>query len=203
MRLSTAAHLSARFTYVSPAGRLKSGRRVVDGGYFENSGSATAWDILRVIEQHEGAPRVRPMVITISNDPSSDQYGVIHPPAVQSPPEKASGGKSKTEPGNFLSETLAPLDTLLHTREARGRYAQVQIKRETLMIGKEPKKAEAGDDLPPNYFYFGLTARKTPLPLGWMLSRGAAREMADQIGSQKPLNNAGEIDRVVHALHTP
>lgn len=200
MRLSTAAHLSARFTYVSPAGRLKSGRRVVDGGYFENSGAATAWDILRVIEHHKDAKRVRPMVITISNDPSSDQYGVIHAPALQRPPEKASGGKSKTESGNFLSETLSPLDTLLHTREGRGRYAQVQIKRETLMLEKDPKEVE-GSDEPPTYFYFGLAARKIPLPLGWMLSRGAAREMADQIGSEKPLNNRKEVARVVSALH--
>ena len=40
--LSTAAHMSARFTFVSPAGRFPDGSHVVDGGYFENSASTTA-----------------------------------------------------------------------------------------------------------------------------------------------------------------
>ena len=48
--LSTAAHLSARFTYVSPAARFRSDRtHAVDGGYFENSGATTGLDILRQI----------------------------------------------------------------------------------------------------------------------------------------------------------
>src|SRR5437763_8070781 len=50
-RSSTAAHLSARFTYVSPAGSLRKrsekeiAAHVVDGAYFENSGTATALEI--------------------------------------------------------------------------------------------------------------------------------------------------------------
>jgi hypothetical protein len=55
--LSTAVHLSARFTYVSPAATVPSPRkddgsasvRLVDGGYLENSGAATAIDLLRAI----------------------------------------------------------------------------------------------------------------------------------------------------------
>ena len=44
--LSTAAHLSARFTYVSPAARFVSDNsHAVDGGYFENSGATTGVDI--------------------------------------------------------------------------------------------------------------------------------------------------------------
>ena len=48
LRLSTAALLSARFPIISPAGVLRNdadasfGDRVVDGGYFENSGLSTA-----------------------------------------------------------------------------------------------------------------------------------------------------------------
>jgi patatin-like phospholipase len=50
LRISAAAHLSARFTYVSPAGKFPpDGTHVVDGGYFENSGATTALDILREI----------------------------------------------------------------------------------------------------------------------------------------------------------
>ncbi len=40
VRASAAAHNSARFTYVSPAGDLGNGKgSVIDGGYFENSGA--------------------------------------------------------------------------------------------------------------------------------------------------------------------
>ncbi|HEX2583503.1 MAG TPA: hypothetical protein VHL14_00100, partial [Steroidobacteraceae bacterium] len=47
MPLSTAAHLSARFTYVSPAGTVVDDKgntviHLVDGGYFENGGISTA-----------------------------------------------------------------------------------------------------------------------------------------------------------------
>jgi hypothetical protein len=196
MRLSTAAHLSARFTYVSPAGRLKSGRRVVDGGYFENSGAATAWDILRVIERHPDRKRVRPIVITISNDPSSDQYGVIEPLA-----NKTTQASSEAVTRNFLSETLSPVDTLLSTREGRGRYAQVQIKREMLML--TPDGDNKSGDRPSNYFYFGLKARDVPLPLGWMLSRGAAQEMSQQIQVDiPPLSNRTEAIRLLNVLHS-
>lgn len=48
MPLSSAALLSARFPYITPAGRITTGgvaRRFVDGGYFENSGAGTITDI--------------------------------------------------------------------------------------------------------------------------------------------------------------
>ena len=64
MPASTAAHNSARFTYVSPAGKLvssgeksqnrsHSGKKsqnrgyVIDGGYFENYGALTALELAR------------------------------------------------------------------------------------------------------------------------------------------------------------
>ena len=53
MPASTAAHNSARFTYVSPAGKLVSSRKgqnrgyVIDGGYFENYGALTALELAR------------------------------------------------------------------------------------------------------------------------------------------------------------
>ena len=52
IRLATAAHMSARFTYVSPAGSVCNNDEtyhVVDGGYFENSGGLTATEIIDVI----------------------------------------------------------------------------------------------------------------------------------------------------------
>src|SRR5262249_16641503 len=62
MRLSTAAHMSARFTYVSPAGLFPDGQHVVDGGYFENSGETTVRDLLHIIGR-DSDDRFLPTVI--------------------------------------------------------------------------------------------------------------------------------------------
>jgi hypothetical protein len=86
--LKTAAHNSARFTYVSPAGTMKipeervkeeekkSGRiqgHLVDGGYFENSGIATVSELRREIRRACGAAcEKRIHVIYLRNAPSTD-----------------------------------------------------------------------------------------------------------------------------------
>ena len=101
---SAAAHLSARFTYVSPAGTLRSGgsvHRIVDGGYFENSGAATASEIVRFLKwglRGTGA-RIDLHVIVIRHC-------------------------EKTAPsGEILSEELSPLRAIFATRVARGEHA--------------------------------------------------------------------------------
>jgi hypothetical protein len=86
MRASTAAHNSARFTYVSPAGKLvpKAGLGispkienrgyVIDGGYFENYGALTALELARSaryeIEKEKGRGSVKLVILQISSDPT-------------------------------------------------------------------------------------------------------------------------------------
>jgi len=82
VRVTTAVGNSTRFTYVSPAGTLRRAKNtnggstltcapgarcehVVDGGYFENSGSATLSDVLDVMARSKYASRIRPHVIFI------------------------------------------------------------------------------------------------------------------------------------------
>src|SRR5207237_579137 len=72
--LSTAAHMSARFTFVSPAGRFPDGTHIVDGGYFENFGATTADEIATRIKQRCTVPgheitNVDVKVIMISRKP--------------------------------------------------------------------------------------------------------------------------------------
>jgi hypothetical protein len=73
IRLSTAAHNSARFPFVSPPGTLRSTSsqqvidRIVDGGYFENYGVISANELALAI--HAVNPDLSPLVIVISNDP--------------------------------------------------------------------------------------------------------------------------------------
>ena len=101
---SAAAHLSARFTYVSPAGtiqRARPVRRIVDGGYFENSGAATASEIVRFLKwgARRSGSRIDPRVIVIRHT------------------EKAYPS------GEILSEELSPLRAIFATRIARGEHA--------------------------------------------------------------------------------
>lgn len=166
LSLATAAHLSARFTYVSPAGTLvKDGRthgRAVDGGYFENSGATATHEILQAIEilAEEDARwrQVDTYVIHISNDPVEARYGSDSLAAAPDNPAIA--------PARFLHEVLSPLVTLLHTRDARGYYA-----RESLMWA-------AGKSY---FLHFGLCRTSSNVPLGWVLSASTRERMEAQL----------------------
>jgi hypothetical protein len=81
VRLSTAAHNSARFTYVSPAGNLFSTTKknrgyIIDGGYFENYGAQTTLELARKAIKAIDAidpkreNKVKLVVLQISSDPS-------------------------------------------------------------------------------------------------------------------------------------
>jgi hypothetical protein len=86
LRLSTAIGLSARFPLLTPAAwfRATSGpdagrkKRLVDGGYFDNSGIATALDVIKVISRAANASGqaidVRLIVLTGAPDPDEDAY---------------------------------------------------------------------------------------------------------------------------------
>lgn len=84
LRASTVAHNSARFTYVSPAGKLvprvgpgqtvKVNNRgyVIDGGYFENYGALTALELARAARQEIESigGSVKLVILQISSDPT-------------------------------------------------------------------------------------------------------------------------------------
>jgi hypothetical protein len=125
VKLSAAAGMSARFTYVSPAGSLTrpdGGKmRVVDGGYFENSGAATAMDLLAALRRDH--PGLIPILVLIRNDPEA--AAVCHRSGAQEPVMPA-GDAEGPPAGNFLSELSAPVRALLNARTARGRLAEVE-----------------------------------------------------------------------------
>lgn len=176
--ISAAAHLSARFTYVSPAGKFPpDGTHVVDGGYFENSGATTALDILREITREMGRAGsdlgdTVPKLIMISNNPTAN----APVPDGKKITVTTAAEQKQSEPSTFLEDALAPVDALLHTRDARGTYAQraighaQEIFYESLQ-GKLPPNQEA------KVYYFSLAPAEVPLPLGWMLSNRAAGAM--------------------------
>jgi hypothetical protein len=190
MPLNTAACLSARFPVITPAGYLevkgKSGesykQRYVDGGYFENSGTATVLDLLtggRLVETALAAGvKVRLIVIRIGTDPGELSY-------------KRHG----------LGEITSPIFTLLNTRNARGTLATRHLRTRAaefrdLQATLAPAGAAAGaanapgttTPLPPPTQFMAETvhfqvneSKAVKLPLGWLLSKEARQEMKCQI----------------------
>ncbi|MDR4494029.1 MAG: hypothetical protein R3B74_06355 [Nitrospirales bacterium] len=192
--LSTAVHMSARFTYVSPAGTIfrqdlpkdyvatESADprviRVVDGGYFENSGAVTTDEILlaiaRLAEHHHFT--IHPIVIHISNDP-------LRPQTRQE--EQFTGSHA------FLPEVLSPIWALLNVRPARG-YQARDILGDRAIIGlhQHLRDEQTGG----SFAHFQLCEYKHRLPLGWMLSEFSRQE----IDAQLPSFNAQEPVRIIN-----
>jgi len=185
--ISAAAHLSARFTYVSPAGKFPpDGTHVVDGGYFENSGATTALDILREITREmsrngNDLSDTVPKLIMISNNPTAN--APMPDGAEKKMTVTTEAEQKRSEPSTFLEDALAPVDALLHTRDARGSYAQRAIGR-----AQEIFYENLDGKLPPNQkaevYYFSLAPADVPLPLGWMLSNRAAHAMHLQLNDE-------------------
>ncbi len=181
--LSTAAHMSARFTYVSPAGRFPDGTYIVDGGYFENSGATAALEIVTRINEwcaFKHITDVDPKVIMISNNPR-------RPPIAPAKPGPAKTGPALTEPetvhGHLLGEVMSPVKTMLNARDARGTFAQKAIARQQRRFkaaDAAPPTKDQPESLSRDIFYFSLEDRDVPFPLGWMLSDAAAKSIRRQ-----------------------
>lgn len=181
--VSTAVHMSARFTYVSPPGRLldsigETWGHVIDGGYFENSGAATATDIYwRVFRARRQLQRnILPVYVLITNSPDSLAVGngVVGKPV---------------EPIEFLADLGSPPLGLLNTREARGRYALSRIRTDDptavtrrCVINFGLREAQAGGHNP---------------ILGWFLARESRQEMRGQLQRLE-----SEVQRVRRLLET-
>jgi hypothetical protein len=201
--VSTAAHLSARFTYVSPAARIERDRppgqlwgRLVDGGYFDNSGAATASDLLDEIRSPgtsrglpaEAAPK-KPifLILIIKNDPHAPSALATSVREPLQPP-----------PGSF-SEITAPIQALLEARDARGMLAEDSFISSVQAINADPTLSRSQCvvefTLAPPEIPAGQTAVKERTaefddpPLGWSLSKQSVaaiearlKEQADQFG---------------------
>jgi hypothetical protein len=168
--LSTAVSLSARFPWLTPAGSLytdctedgvRRKSRLVDGGYFDNSGIATALDVISQIErglsttEHriDGGPKIEIhlIVLNTSEFPKRDTYG--------------------------LGDELEPIRTLLSTREARTPIAINQAYRQ---LGAVPITSSASESQASIRRVHEARFRNPiyTLPLGWRLST-ASRDLID------------------------
>ncbi|HEY1392328.1 MAG TPA: hypothetical protein VFV25_03090, partial [Methylibium sp.] len=137
LTLSGAVHNSARFPYLSPAGRVlgHNGASVdywVDGGYFENSGVWALQALLHEMSKAEGfdaGVRARLRFIVFSNDPVHADSGswLPQPPAPPPsgalakpvPPRTLGGGVASQDRPILLAELFAPPEGLFTARAAR------------------------------------------------------------------------------------
>jgi hypothetical protein len=209
--LSEAVLNSARFTYLSPAGTLQTAApanasstplpilQLVDGGYFENSGTTTLHEImqrLRAIAEQKKQP-LRFIVLHISNDPSLHDFVDVHDrnrplplysaacPRVPSATERASYG-----------DVTAPAVALLDTRDARGEYARAELLASLHLDANDPN----GDVL----WHMRLCPGNYPLPLGWTISPPVFDEMQRQLEQNYPLATmANWLDRQLRGAAQP
>jgi hypothetical protein len=204
--LSTAAHMSARFTFVSSAGRFSDGSHIVDGGYFENSAATTALEIVARVKDvcaHDHIANVDVKVIMISNNPQKETITIA--PAKPGPePAKPTHTQPVTTSGQFLGEVTAPLYTMLNTRDARGTYAQKAIARAQRRFKADGDAGEIEETQPAtkDIIYFGLRDTEVPLPLGWMLSDAAAKTMQAQLQKDGNVHNGESMEEMSRILRS-
>ncbi len=156
--LSSAMVLSARFPIVTPAGYfIHSGAneqtkyRFVDGGYYENSGTATLLDILSVLRTND---TYRFYVIRIGHAFESD----------------TSTNKARALPkyGKSGFDELSPIFAVMNAREARGDDATHEL--------SDALQAYGMSDM----IEFTWKQNGVALPLGWYISEAACDNLVQQ-----------------------
>ena len=183
IKLSTASGLSARFPGLTAPGwyRIKTEdgeesfkRRLVDGGYFEDSGVATAFDLLTSLEKALSARHQSDVELILVSVKRADSKGL------------------SSEPPHGFHEIMTPLRTLNNTRAARGKLAldQASLALDGAVCRDGGGAAEASQaQEKPSCFYAGRVRvseleddEKQPLPLGWLLSETSKGRIEDSIG---------------------
>lgn len=180
MTLSEAVHNSARFPFLSPAGRVLSKDGVhavdywVDGGYFENSG---AWSLQLLLQTWSQLPQwqadpqgwrdllARIRVIVFTNDPvQADSPSWLPPDGVS---HAGSSGAVKPVPPNWMMDLLAPAKGLYAARTAR---AQSETFRLAQMLALWRSQASLAVEPVIYQLKMPLTTAETP-SMNWFINR--------------------------------
>lgn len=164
VRLSTAIGLSARFPWVTPAGRLNpefpsnivygGTDNFVDGGYYDNSGADAALDLIERIREIPEFHSVDLRVIILK-----------------------SAAYSETWAHGF--DILMPLRTTLNSRVARARDAESRLLR---ALCPAPLNCDLVKPEDQQYWFSYLDGDSYELPLGWLFSQRSVEEVSKIIG---------------------
>ncbi|MEQ1578062.1 MAG: hypothetical protein ABL894_10445 [Hyphomicrobium sp.] len=168
--LSTAAGISARFPWLTPAATVTvvdaatkkhQSVRLVDGGYVDNSGVETALDLIRNLSS---------VVEKIALVPAAAQNARALRP-VKLSLIALSGGDYPLRTSFSLGETLEPVRAMFSTRQSRAYFA-LERAREELPPAPLTSK-DTGNNVVPisvsSFLASKLESRFYELPLGWAL----------------------------------
>ena len=176
VRLSTAAFLSARFPFVSPAARVatcdpndaNTTLRLVDGGYRENSGAAPLADLLEnampaLADASRRSHCIKPIVIEIENGYATS-FG-------------------KPSPTGSLFESLRPLQAALGSFSTETSQAPLRLRHAALAAGVvAAQNGCAATAVRPEFFHFRLVDDPgARAPLGWSMSTSSLNDLRRQM----------------------
>ena len=210
LRLSTAAALSARFPFITPAGWLEGSRidwqaklqpvkvHLVDGGYYDNSGTdllaKLAMEIKNLAARVDGKIEVYTIaigdagyagdefILQLFNAKSAlPVYGEFITKTLKDYPTTSAQIDS-----NAVSELASPLGTLAGSRVFRSRESVKNLLR---LSGVNPYSYLTRPEIIPNYtvfnqssFVFPLSNETPDMPLGWILSSSTRDRLAIRSG---------------------
>ena len=192
--LAQAVSLSARFPLISPHANILAadGRlidRIVDGGYFDNSGMLTALELMRAIKMLTNNA-IKPILIQVSNHPvtinavprislkeredkstANDKMRVTSKTGLQCPAHSFINHASPLSPRQPLSEIFSVTSALLNARVARGSHAIAQAYQEAGERFVHFQVAGIRDEL-------GASKK---LSMSWWLSKSVQNALNNQI----------------------
>lgn len=168
--ISTAIHNGARFPYVSPAGTLDRGLgHIVDGGYFDASGTETIRELaraIRVIAQKNGDTGLKIVMISIGYD---ELPPPAHPSGWDAVSQWFAAWLRAHTPANDI---IAPLSGFWNSRDAHATHMLCEAQRPTsdtsdrvIRVAMQPKPEFAP-------------------PMDWALSQAARDFIAQAAGAQ-------------------
>jgi hypothetical protein len=183
---ATAALLSARFPFVSPSGALrrcdapgssKSKAHViyaVDGGYLDSTAASPLVEVLSAVGiAPPGPPKPKLSVPTSSR---KRPLAVCYQPVVLQIDNGYADSVAPVSPGR-PRELIAPLHGKSAAASAHGDDAEQELAE----LATRPRCAHTPTGLPTYLHVVPQLHPGTTAPLGWSLSRTAARDMGDQL----------------------
>lgn len=210
--ISTAVHMTARFPIVSPAGTISWETpppklqtvykidRIVDGGYYENSGADTLSGVVQEFRKavtcfctrldpkksclSPNSPRTVELMHSVSMDPGESRCdpNAIIPVGLTIQSQKIIRNKAISA---ATREFMNIPTTMFRTRDARGRQSVRTLER-VLENGMRVDDCAAKNNIRLQFDVDGGPKGDRAVPLGWALASETARNMDGQI---ERLNN--------------
>lgn len=179
IRYSTAAALSSRFPYVSPAGKIHD-RYFVDGGYYDNSGAGTTLEFLQQLKVYLASKKGTPIYDRFT-------YHILH--LTNSDTKKKPSGRIHP----LTNDLATPLLTVLKTSDTGTGFGNDVL--------KEYFRENFNKDTITSYINYSLYKTKfkkgekedMPFPMSWVISDYHLKRMVDTL-QREHKNNKGKFE---------